>query len=99
MTRYAFQGVWPILDAARTTAELVAEALPELELMAAEQRVALLGQPQHWVVPAEQMPGWGRHDGYVLVLRAPACPAAELVAERFGTAMDLRAELLGKGAA
>jgi len=72
LSDFVLQCVWPILDDSLTRSELIAEALPLVEGMAAKRDAQVTGPPMWRILPAEAVLGWESYPGSVLIARAPA---------------------------
>ncbi|GAB3817761.1 hypothetical protein [Micromonospora zhanjiangensis] len=79
---HILQLVWPILDETHTRSELIAEALADVDELAAESSAVVTGPPLWLIFPAAEVPGWTAYPGSVLVARMPAIPDAEFSAWR-----------------
>ena len=72
-TKYTLRCVWPIVDETYTLRELIAQAVEQLPVFAADACATTAGDPTRWdIVDAADEPGWEAYPGCLLVTTVPA---------------------------
>jgi hypothetical protein len=70
--RAMFRAIWPITDETASWSELVADARPEVPLLAARAHARVCGPGRFSVAESCHVPGSGRVTASVLLYEAPA---------------------------